>query len=118
MNCKRCGKSNFHIETKSNNTGLYCNNCGTWQKWLNKNEIRTFEYSLKDSKNTSYSSLTDRLQRLITDIDNEIDKEYAVLPVNDNDCIRKNAYCYALDKCKMAIIKILDGGEYYDKDDI
>ena len=38
------------IETKGNNTGLYCGDCGLWQKWLSKDELRAFDYSLKENK--------------------------------------------------------------------
>ena len=26
--CKKCGSISLHTETKGNNVGLYCNNCG------------------------------------------------------------------------------------------
>lgn len=28
------------LDKSGNNTGLYCGDCGTWIKWMNKNEIR------------------------------------------------------------------------------
>ena len=28
---------------KGNSIGLYCEQCGKWNKWLNKNEARLFE---------------------------------------------------------------------------
>ena len=43
--CKKCGSDFLHTEVKGSNTGLYCNNCGTWQKWLSKDEIRAFTYN-------------------------------------------------------------------------
>ena len=36
---------------KGNNTGLYCDDCGAWVKWLGKDELRAFEHSQKDNKN-------------------------------------------------------------------
>lgn len=44
-NCKKCNESNLILQTKSNNTGLYCKSCGAWQKWLNKEEVRTAEFN-------------------------------------------------------------------------
>ncbi len=35
--CK-CGNNDFICKSKGNNIGLYCNYCGKWYKWLNKNE--------------------------------------------------------------------------------
>lgn len=47
--CNKCGSANLYTEAKGNNIGLYCNDCGAWIKWLNKNEVRVFEHS-KDNK--------------------------------------------------------------------
>lgn len=43
--CKKCGSISLHTEVKGNNTGLYCDDCGAWLKWLGKDELRAFEYS-------------------------------------------------------------------------
>lgn len=45
--CRECGSTSLHIEVKGNNTGLYCDDCGAWVKWLGKYELRAFEYSQK-----------------------------------------------------------------------
>lgn len=45
--CKKCGSVSLHTEVKGNNTGLYCDDCGAFQKWLGKNELRAFEYANK-----------------------------------------------------------------------
>lgn len=34
---------NGFIEKKGIQTGLYCNKCGRWIKWLSKDEVRLFE---------------------------------------------------------------------------
>lgn len=40
--CKKCGCTEYIVKEKPNGTGvatgLYCAKCGTWQKWLNKQE--------------------------------------------------------------------------------
>ena len=38
--CKKCGSISLHTEVKGNNTGLYCDDCGAFQKWLGKDELR------------------------------------------------------------------------------
>ena len=43
--CKKCGSISLHTEVKGNNTGLYCDDCGAWIKWLSKDELRAFEHS-------------------------------------------------------------------------
>lgn len=48
--CKKCGSVSLHTEVKGSNTGLYCNDCGAWVKWLGKDELRTFEHSQKENK--------------------------------------------------------------------
>lgn len=45
--CKKCGSVSLHTEVKGNNTGLYCDDCGAWIKWLGKDELRTFEHANK-----------------------------------------------------------------------
>lgn len=45
--CKKCGSTSLHTEVKGNNTGLYCDDCGAWVKWLGKDELRAFEHSQK-----------------------------------------------------------------------
>lgn len=43
--CVKCGSINDMFTKKSgNNVGMYCPDCGAWQKWLNKNEARVFEH--------------------------------------------------------------------------
>lgn len=49
--CKECGNISLHTEVKGNNTGLYCDDCGAWIKWLSKDELRAFEYSQIESQN-------------------------------------------------------------------
>lgn len=43
--CKKCGSISLHTEVKGNNTGLYCDGCGAWIKWLGKDELRAFKYA-------------------------------------------------------------------------
>lgn len=50
--CKKCGSVSLHTEEKSNNVGLYCDDCGAWQKWLGKDELRAFEYAQLQNKET------------------------------------------------------------------
>ena len=47
--CKKCGSIDLHTEVKGNNTGLYCNDCGAWIKWLGKDELRAFEHSMREA---------------------------------------------------------------------
>ena len=48
--CKKCGSISLHTETKGNNVGLYCDDCGAWIKWLGKDELRAFEHAAKEDK--------------------------------------------------------------------
>ena len=51
--CKKCGSIALHTEVKGNNTGLYCDDCGSWIKWLGKDELRAFEHSHKENISAS-----------------------------------------------------------------
>ena len=48
--CKKCGSISLHTEVKGNNTGLYCDDCGAWVKWLGKDELRAFEHAKQTEK--------------------------------------------------------------------
>lgn len=45
--CIKCGSTDYKIIEKSNGrgiaTGLYCAKCGSWHKWLGKEEKRQYE---------------------------------------------------------------------------
>lgn len=131
--CKKCGSFTLHTEVKGNNTGLYCDNCGAWIKWLGKDELRAFEHSIREATkeerenvnkyiesiskptgNTFDSTIKERLDRFVNAVDEAIDVEYEKLPVSTEDAVRKNTYCFALEKCKTAILNILDGREFND----
>lgn len=43
--CNKCGSKNLFTEKIVNATGLYCRECGAFQKWLRKDELRAFKYT-------------------------------------------------------------------------
>lgn len=45
MVCK-CGGKEFFTEKHGNHIGLYCSDCGAWQKWANNDEARLFNYGV------------------------------------------------------------------------
>lgn len=44
FSCKKCTCTKMFKDTKGAHVGLYCKQCGTWQKWLSKDEINLIEY--------------------------------------------------------------------------
>lgn len=56
--CKKCGSVSLHTEVKGNNTGLYCDDCGAWVKWLGKDELRVFEYAKQTEKQIEKKTYT------------------------------------------------------------
>ncbi len=140
--CKKCGSVSLHTEVKGNNTGLYCDDCGAWQKWLSKNELNVFEYS-KSIKETNHKmrnatseeqksvtnyiesiskptgiyafddkTIYERLKEFITFLNKKIDSEYDKLPIYPEDAIRKNSYCLALQQNIYALENILNGKDW------
>ena len=100
--CKKCGSVSLHTETKGNNTGLYCDDCGAWIKWLGKDELRAFEHNMREATkeerdsvnryiesiskptgNTFTFTIKDRLERFVEGIDEAIDIEYEKLPITN-----------------------------------
>ena len=133
--CKKCRSVSLHTEVKGNNTGLYCDDCGAFQKWLGKDELRAFVYSMREatkeeneavdeyiksiSKPTGYnmyddSTIIERLNRFIDDIDEAIDSVYDNPMVEHDKLIYNNAYAFALEKCKVGVQNIIEGREFND----
>ena len=71
---------------------------------------RYIESISKPTGNTFTSTMKDRLERFVEGIDEAIEK----LPISTEDVVRQNTYCLALEKCKTAILNILDGREFND----
>lgn len=64
--CKKCGSIDLHTEVKGSNTGLYCNDCGAWVKWLGKDELRDFEYAMRNATKQEEKSVNDISEQLFT----------------------------------------------------
>lgn len=138
--CKKCGSVALHTEVKGSNTGLYCDDCGAWVKWLGKDELRAFNYNqmmsqmrettpeenkaISDyldsiSKPTGINifddkTIIERLTEFVERLDKEIDDEYDKQPLSTEDSIRKSAYCYGLQKVKCSIENIIAGRDFDD----
>lgn len=56
--CKKCGSISLHTEVKGNSTGLYCDDCGAFQKWLGKDELRAFKYAKQTEKQIEKKTYT------------------------------------------------------------
>ena len=130
--CKKCGSIALHTEVKGNNTGLYCDDCGAWIKWLGKDELRAFEHAiiegmksrkekidennkvLSDFLNGKVKTTEKRLVEFAERLDKEIDDEYEKYPSGVADSIRKSAYCHALQKVKCSIENIIAGRDFDD----
>lgn len=121
--CKKCGSISLHTEVKGNNTGLYCDDCGAFQKWLGKDELKAFKYSQSRGLRSTAkvyddlftdNGLKERLQRFVKFLDKEIDKEMTKEPLSPEDAIRKSSYCLAMERNQNSILNILEGREFND----
>lgn len=116
--CTKCGSKDFHLEIKGNNTGLYCNKCGKWIKWLSKDEIRVFEFyknnkvKVTENKSASNDFIKEELERFVDFLDATIENELTRNHLSKEDDIRKCSYCLALERDKNAIINILNGKKF------
>ncbi len=58
--CKKCGAVNdIELVTKGTQTGLYCKLCGTWIKWVGKDEMM-FAEQIINSNNSNESKLNNQ----------------------------------------------------------
>lgn len=95
--CKKCGSIALHTEVKGNNTGLYCDDCGAWVKWLGKDELRAFEHS----QEAQTATLVDATQ-YYRQYELNLDKVNSV-----DDCKKILKFL-----CGLAIKPLPDGVEY------
>lgn len=122
--CKKCGSISLHTEVKGNNTGLYCDDCGAWIKWLGKDELRAFEHTNKSRGLRATAKVYDdvfannevseRLNRFIDGIDKAIDSVYDNPTAEHDRLIYNNAYAFALEICKVGVQNIIEGREFND----
>ena len=42
--CNKCGSDKLFVEIQGNRRGLYCGNCGKWQKWITKQELQIAKF--------------------------------------------------------------------------
>ena len=120
--CKKCGSISLHTEVKGNNTGLYCDDCVAFQKWLGKDELRAFEHANKSRGLRATAKVYDdafvnndvneRLSRFIDGIDEAIDSVYSNPTAEHDKLIYNNAYAFALEKCKACVQNIIEGREF------
>ena len=62
--CRKCGSTDLFTRkqsAQSTQIGLYCSNCGAWQKWVNKKEAALFEQQEQESR----SVIHEKEKRLI-----------------------------------------------------
>lgn len=132
--CRKCRCTSLYVTPKGNNIGLYCSKCGAYQKWVSKSEAKNYEYresglditisttggthsssgSYNESNSVKNKDIESRLEDLRKSIDKEIDAEMEKLPKTKDDNIRKNAYCFALQKILVSIDNILVGRAHDD----
>ena len=62
--CRKCGSTSLYTEVKGNNTGLYCDDCGAWQRWLGKDELRAFEYSMREATKEEKDSVNKYIESI------------------------------------------------------
>lgn len=96
--CRKCESENLFTKESGNNIGLYCSDCGAWQKWLGKDELRVFEHSKEENINS-------KREKLLTIIDNWY---------YDNDC--ENCVNYRLNcrRCRNDI-NFSPSDKYFEK---
>ena len=76
--CKKCGNTTYIVQEKSNGTGLatglYCAKCGTWHKWLNKQEkILYTTQSAEIDKDAEIARLTEENAELKARLDKAVE---------------------------------------------
>lgn len=69
-----CGNSvDFFTEYNSNQCGLYCGQCGKWQKWINKQEERLYnhKHSLVEHDANVRAAAIDECRKIVARYDDK-----------------------------------------------
>lgn len=114
--CTKCGSIALHTEVKGNNTGLYCDDCGAWVKWLGKDELRAFEHSMREATKEEMESVDNYIASISKPTGvNFFDSETVYRQYELNlDKINSVDDCKKILKflCKLAIKPLPEGVEY------
>ena len=100
-------------QVKGNNTGLYCDDCGAWQCWLGKDELRAFVYSMREATKEEKDSVNRYIESISKSTGvNFYDKEDDIAKIiydnlnymycdncRCNSEIEKDSYEYGCDNC-------------------
>ena len=43
--CNKCGSNKLFVEIQGKRRGLYCGECGKWQKWITKEELQIAKFN-------------------------------------------------------------------------
>ena len=127
----KCCDSSVHTETKGSQIGIYCDKCGKWQKWANKDDLRVIEYDKVKPVDLSVNYTTqppissgqinitelqnkisyyeDSIIKLIKFINKEVESEFEKMPKSPEDAIRKSSYTMGLDKVRYSLEEHNDG---------
>lgn len=54
--CKKCHSDDFYIKEQGTAKGLYCSDCGCWQKWLGKDEHNAYQHLLETKEKVTRSN--------------------------------------------------------------
>lgn len=43
--CNKCGSEKLFVEIQGSRRGLFCGECGKWQKWITKQELQICKFN-------------------------------------------------------------------------
>ena len=43
--CNKCNSNKLFVEIQGNRKGLYCGECGKWQKWITREELQIAKFN-------------------------------------------------------------------------
>lgn len=72
INCIKCNSKKLFVEIQGDRRGLYCGECGKWQKWITKEELQVAKFNgikiLNKSDKQIYKTTPKELLKLTLDI--------------------------------------------------
>lgn len=49
IKCDKCGSPHLEVQLKGNHKALYCRDCGSFVRWVRRNEINTIDDILREA---------------------------------------------------------------------
>ena len=89
IECRNCKSKNLFVEIEGTRRGLYCGDCGKWQKWITKQELRVCELNNIKTKDIKDKIIQNYKEQLVNKSEKEEMREnilkYLIITITEGN---------------------------------